>query len=225
MLPSLPEAALRLRQHLSQFAPLSDEDWGLLVPHLRLVPLARHAVFAEQGRVATELGFVLDGMFRQYYIKDGEERTSYFFFEDQLIGGYFSSLTGRPSLVTIEALSAGCCLTFPYAVLVDLFSPAGQRRPAHPGAGAPALHRQFSGRDAREFEPHSYPHRGGVGRHFLAFVIVLGWRSGGILPRHYPLKPHETPHHSGRQWHRHDAAAAGAATARRTHPPGVPPSQ
>jgi len=124
MLPSLPEAALRLRQHLTQFAPLSDEDWGLLVPHLRLVPLARHAVFAEQGRVAADVGFVLDGMFRQYYTKDGDERTSYFFFEDQLMGAYFSSLTGRPSLVTIEALSAGCCLTFPYAVLVDLF---GQR--------------------------------------------------------------------------------------------------
>lgn len=124
MLPSLPEATLRLRQHLIQFAPLSDEDWGLLVPHLRLVTLTRHAVFAEQGRVAADVGFVLEGMFRQYYTKDGEERTSYFFFEDQLIGGYFSSLTGRPSLVTIEALSAGCCLTFPYAVLVDLF---GQR--------------------------------------------------------------------------------------------------
>ncbi|TDN36815.1 Crp/Fnr family transcriptional regulator [Hymenobacter sp. UV11] len=122
MLPSLSESVLRLRQHLTQFAPLSDEDWRFLVPHLRLVPLARHAVFAEQGRVAADVAFVLDGMFRQYYTKDGEERTSYFFFEDQLMGGYFSSLTGRPSLVTIEALSAGCCLTFPYAVLVDLFS-------------------------------------------------------------------------------------------------------
>jgi len=121
MLPSFPESALRLRQHLTQFVPLSDEDWSLLEPHLRLVPLARHAVFTEQGRLATEVGFVLDGMFRQYYTKDGEERTSYFFFEDQLIGGYFSSLTGRPSLVTIEALSAGHCLTFPYGVLVDLF--------------------------------------------------------------------------------------------------------
>ena len=122
MLPSLPEATLRLRQHITQFVPLSDEDWNLLVPHLRLAPLARHAVFAEQGRVAADVAFVLEGMFRQYYTKDGEERTSYFFFEDQLMGAYFSSLTGRPSLVTIEALSAGCCLTFPYAVLVDLFA-------------------------------------------------------------------------------------------------------
>ncbi|MFD1875653.1 Crp/Fnr family transcriptional regulator [Hymenobacter bucti] len=124
MLPSLPEATLRLRQHLTQFVSLSDEDWRLLVPHLRLLPVARHAVFAEQGRVAGEMAFVVQGMFRQYYTKDGEERTSYFFFEDQLMGAYFSSLTGRPSLVTIEALSASCCLTFPYAVLTDLF---GQR--------------------------------------------------------------------------------------------------
>lgn len=86
MLPPLPESALRLRQHLIQFVFLSEEDWNLLVPHLRLVPLARHAVFTEQGRVAADVAFVLEGMFRQYYTKDGEERTSYFFFEVQLMG-------------------------------------------------------------------------------------------------------------------------------------------
>jgi len=122
MLPSLPDSTQRLRQHLSQLAPLSDEDWGLLLPHLRLVTVAKHGVFAEQGRVAGEVAFVLEGMFRQYYTKDSEQRTSYFFFEDQLMGAYFSSLTGRPSLVTIEALSASCCLTFSYAVLADLFA-------------------------------------------------------------------------------------------------------
>ncbi len=93
--------------------------------HLRLVSVARHAVLTEQGRVADEVAFVLAGMFRPYYTKDGQERTSYFFFEDQLIGAYFSSRTGRPSLVTIEALSESQCLTFPYAVLLDLFA---QRR-------------------------------------------------------------------------------------------------
>lgn len=118
---SLPEATLRLRQHMAQFAHLSDEEWGLLLPHLRLVSLAKHAVFAQQGKVASEVAFVLEGMFRQYYTRADEERTSYFFFEDQLMGAYFSSLTGQPSLVTIEALSASHCLAFPYAVLTELF--------------------------------------------------------------------------------------------------------
>ena len=75
MLPSLPDALSRLRQHLTQLAPLSDEDWQLLVPHLRLVTLSKHGVFAEQGRVADEVAFVLEGLFRQYYTKADEERT------------------------------------------------------------------------------------------------------------------------------------------------------
>ena len=94
----------------------------MLLPHVRLVSLARHGVFAEQGRVANEVAFALAGMSRQFYTKDGEERTSHFFFENQLVGAYFSSLTGRPSLVTIEALSEAHCLILPYAVLGELFA-------------------------------------------------------------------------------------------------------
>lgn len=122
MLPSLPEATRRLRQHLTQLAPLTDEDWQLLVPHLRLVFVPKHGVFAEQGRVADEVAFVLDGLFRQYYTSDAEERTTCFYFEDQLIGAFLSSLTGRPSLVTIKALRKSYCLTFPYSVLADLYT-------------------------------------------------------------------------------------------------------
>ena len=121
MLPSLAESAPRLRQHIGQFVALSDEDWDLLLPHLRLVSLPKHGVFAEQGRVAGEVAFVLEGMFRHFYTKDGEERTTYFFFENHLLSAYLSCLTGRPSLVTIEALSESHYLSFPYAVLADLF--------------------------------------------------------------------------------------------------------
>lgn len=59
-------------------------------------------------------------MFRQYYTKAGEERTTYFFFENHLLSAYTSCLTGQPSRVTIEALSDGCYLRFPYAVLTGL---------------------------------------------------------------------------------------------------------
>jgi len=116
-----PEALLRLRQHIAQFVALSDDDWGLLLPHVRLVALKKHGLFAQEGRVANEVAFVLEGMFRQFYTKDGEERTTYFFFENHLLSAYMSCLTGRPSLVTIEALSEARYLSFPYAVLAGLF--------------------------------------------------------------------------------------------------------
>lgn len=116
------QAHLRLRQHISHFGQLADDEWEALVPHLIIKPLKKHQYFARQGVVADQVGFVLDGMFRQYYTRDGEERTTYFFFDDQLTGAYMSCVTGRPSPVTIEAMSDTTCICFPYAMLKTLFS-------------------------------------------------------------------------------------------------------
>lgn len=111
----------RLRSQIEQFVALSDDDWQLLTPHLTLSTSKKHALFAQEGRVAGEVAFVLDGMFRQFYTKDGEERTTYFFFENHFLSAYISCLTGKPSLVTIEALSDSTYISFPYAVLQNLF--------------------------------------------------------------------------------------------------------
>lgn len=71
--------------------------------------------------MANQVALVLDGVLRQFYAKDGEERRTYFFFEDQFTGAYMSCVTRRPSLVTIEALNDTTCISFPYPVLHALF--------------------------------------------------------------------------------------------------------
>jgi CRP-like cAMP-binding protein len=117
----LYQSAQRLRQHISHFSMLSDEEWKALEPYLSIVHLKKHQFIATQGVVADQVAFVLEGVFRQFYAKDGEERTTYFFFDQQLMAAYMSCVTGRPSPVTIEALSEATCLVFPYAVLKSLF--------------------------------------------------------------------------------------------------------
>ena len=117
----LDTAAIRLRQHINQFVVLTDEEWRALEPHLSIQHVKKHHYIATQGVVANQIGFVLAGQFRQFYTKDSEEHTTYFFFEDQLIGAYMSCVTGRPSPVWIEAITDATCVVFPYAVLQDLF--------------------------------------------------------------------------------------------------------
>lgn len=116
-----PTPVQRLRHYIGQFVPLTDDDWGLLAPHLTVSSIKKHGLFAEEGCVSTDVAFVLEGMFRQFYTKDGEERTTYFFFENQFLSAYISCLTGKPSLITIEALSDSTYISFPYAVLNRLF--------------------------------------------------------------------------------------------------------
>jgi CRP-like cAMP-binding protein len=112
---------LLLRKQVEGMVKLSDEDWALLVPHLRLKTIAKNNVFISEGRKANELGLVLDGSFRQYYTKGGEEKTTYFFFEPHFIGSYISCITGKPSMVTIEALSNARYISFSYTALLDVF--------------------------------------------------------------------------------------------------------
>jgi CRP-like cAMP-binding protein len=115
------QACLALRKHIEAFVKMSDDDWELLLPHLSLNSLQKNRFFIQEGKKETRVGFVLDGMLRQFYTKEGEEKTTYFFFENHLMTSYVSCITGKPSLVSIEALSTVTYLSFPYNILQQLF--------------------------------------------------------------------------------------------------------
>lgn len=110
-----------LRNNIEKFVKLSDADWSLVVPYLEIRKLKKHELFSEVGKVANEIGFVLDGMLRHYYIKNGEEKTTYFYFENHFVTSYISCITKQPSQLSIEALSECELIVFPYKVMQELF--------------------------------------------------------------------------------------------------------
>jgi CRP-like cAMP-binding protein len=121
MLVNFEEACLLLRRHIEVFSKLSDDDWKMLVPFLEQKTLHKNDFFIREGKRANEIGFVMEGMLRQFYTKEGEEKTTYFFFENHFMSSYVSCITRQPSLITIEALSNVTYISFPYSVLLDLF--------------------------------------------------------------------------------------------------------
>lgn len=58
----------------------------------------------EEGRIAKELYFVLNGLVRLYYRKEGKEVTGYIFKEHLFAGSYESFLRQTPSIQTLETL-------------------------------------------------------------------------------------------------------------------------
>lgn len=121
MTMDIHDAFVDLRNHINAFSKLSDADWELLVPYLGVRTLQKNEFFIQEGKRELNVGFVTEGMFRQFYTKDGEEKTTYFFFENHFISSYISCITGKPSLVTIEALSDSAFISFPYRALLELF--------------------------------------------------------------------------------------------------------
>ncbi|MBS7565951.1 Crp/Fnr family transcriptional regulator [Mucilaginibacter sp. Bleaf8] len=105
------------RKAMGKFINLTDEQWDLMSPCLRLEKLKKKATWIEAGEVCKTVGYIISGSVRLYHMKDGEEITSYFCMEDEWVSSYTSFLKQRPSLNYIEALEDTMILTFTYQQL------------------------------------------------------------------------------------------------------------
>lgn len=110
-----------LKAAISRFVKLEEADWQLLVPFVYYREIPRQQYWIQEGKMETEIGLVLEGSLRHYYTKDGEEKTTYFYFEHHFVGSYISSLTASQSLLTIEALTHCRLLAFPFKQLQALY--------------------------------------------------------------------------------------------------------
>jgi CRP-like cAMP-binding protein len=111
-----------LRKLIEQFVTVTDSDWFQLLPHLSIKQLKKVDYFAKEGKKAHYVGLLLQGSMRQYYTKDGEERTTYFFLENQLVCDYVSCVQKARSLLNIEALTHCELITFRYSVIEELYN-------------------------------------------------------------------------------------------------------
>jgi len=111
----------KLRTAIDRFIQLSDDEWAMMLPYLKERKLAKHEHFATEGKRATEVGLLIEGDMRHYYTRDGEEKTTYFYFEGHFVSSYISAITNTPSQLTIEAMTDCTLLVFQYADLKKLY--------------------------------------------------------------------------------------------------------
>lgn len=139
-----------LRAYLHCFVPeLTDADWHPLVEVLRPRHLVRGEHFVQAGEYRPELALLLTGSCRLYYPRpDGEERTTYFFFENHLLGDYPGCLTGQPSQFSIQALTDTALVAFDYGVLRQLYD----ERPVYERFGRLVAEYHLLGTNARLVE-------------------------------------------------------------------------
>lgn len=110
-----------MRQYIERFVRLTDAEWAALESQLYTRCFQKKDLFTREGELEDEIGLVTGGSFRHYYIRDGEEKTTYFYFENHLVSSYISILQQQPSLLTIEALEDSEVLCFSAATLQELY--------------------------------------------------------------------------------------------------------
>lgn len=75
----------KLLHYFSRIMPLSQEEAEAIVETMNIQAYKKGAILLKEGQVSNEVYFVLEGCVRQYYLVDGEEKTSNFFTEEQWV--------------------------------------------------------------------------------------------------------------------------------------------
>jgi CRP-like cAMP-binding protein len=110
----------QFRSQLKRFVQFSDEEWEIFAIHLYKKKLKKRAVFMQTGKICNEVGFILSGSFRFYFIRDGVEVSNYFSFQNELISSYPSFIKRSPSTISIDAMENAELVCFSYDSLQTL---------------------------------------------------------------------------------------------------------
>ena len=83
----------------------SDDEFNEVIKRISIDEYPRKTILWRQGDRVSKGGFVYKGCFRYFMTNaDGQERTTYFAFEDYWVGDYSSLISGEPASQSIEAL-------------------------------------------------------------------------------------------------------------------------
>lgn len=89
---------------LTKLAPLGQKEQEALAEICSEKSLKKGTQLLEPGEISRKLYFILKGLGRVYYIRDGNDTTDYFAMDMNFLGGIPSYFTGEPSHKGIELL-------------------------------------------------------------------------------------------------------------------------
>ncbi|MBA3284938.1 MAG: Crp/Fnr family transcriptional regulator [Nitrosopumilus sp.] len=75
----------KLLKYFQRIMPLSDEEIKAIIETMNIQYYKKGTVLLNEGQISTEVYFVLEGCVRQYYLVDGEEKTTNFYTEEQWV--------------------------------------------------------------------------------------------------------------------------------------------
>lgn len=95
----------KLIEYFSNFRILSKEEKEIITKDLKIVEFKKGTILLKEGQHSFDNYFVLNGCIRQYIIKDGDERVTKFYTEEDWILpaiGQDSNLTSKYFLECVE---------------------------------------------------------------------------------------------------------------------------
>jgi CRP-like cAMP-binding protein len=115
-----------LRELFDKKIKLSKERYNQFMDLSKTVSLRKKEFLIKENTICSFMGFLEAGVLRSILIKEGEEFTSDFFFENSFVSVYTSFLRQTPAVVSIQAISPATIHCISYSQYNDLLNASGE---------------------------------------------------------------------------------------------------
>jgi len=112
------------RVALEEGAAIKDENWDYIKAFLKIRRFEKGEYIIREGKVENYLSAIALGCVRHFIMKDKEEISFEFAFENELSNSYASFLSRKPSQFFIEALEPVSLVSIHYDSLQELYKDA-----------------------------------------------------------------------------------------------------
>ena len=111
----------KLGGFLKNISNLNPETLSLLTSHTTEIVLKKHEYFVKDGEVSREVGILIQGIVRSFFVtREGKEYNKNLFAAPNIIGSYVSFITGQPNRLPQQALTDCIVLKTPLSVIEKL---------------------------------------------------------------------------------------------------------
>ncbi len=90
---------------ISQFIEVKPEEFDTFMQFASVKQLKKNEIWEHEGDLGKLMGFVNNGILRQFYLKEGNEFTDQFYCEGDFVGNFVSYVKQKPSRSAIQALT------------------------------------------------------------------------------------------------------------------------
>jgi CRP-like cAMP-binding protein len=110
-----------LKTYFKSLVSFTEKELSLVDVYFEPNHLKRKAYLLQEGKVCSHISFITHGAIRHFHIKDGEEVTCDFSFENYFITDFYSFTQEKPSVLNFQALEDTEMLTIKRDDLMKLY--------------------------------------------------------------------------------------------------------
>lgn len=109
----------KLREAIMAYYPIDADAWNKVEHAITIKDFKKGHCLVNEGDTEDKIYFLVSGISRNFFVKNDKEFTIDFHFEGDFVTGYYSLITGDPSLITVELITDAQVAIMPFSLIKE----------------------------------------------------------------------------------------------------------